>query len=187
MKIAASFFILFFSAMHLSAQKGRVDMIAGAEAAFPTGNFSKVYQPGGSALMKWLLTGKSGDQGSFSMGFYSFNIKDDVLNPGFDFSSRYTIIPVFFGYRRYINHFYSETQAGTGIYTIKVAALGQKEQRTDANFTWAQSFGFIWPHLDVSVRYQQGNLKDAGVNKLTMIGVNASYRISFFKNSKSIK
>lgn len=181
--------VLFLSILtgSIYAQKGRVDMIAGAELAFPTGNFSKVYQPGAGVLVKWLLTGKSGDQGSFSMGYYSFNIKDDVLNPGFAFSSRYSIVPVLFGYRRYINRFYSETQAGTGIYTLKVAAMGQKEQLTDANFTWAQSFGFIWPHFDLSVRYQQGNLKDAGVNKLTMIGVNASYRISFYKNRKTTK
>lgn len=181
MKIASTFFFMFFSVIHLSAQKGSVDMNIGAELALPTGNFSKVYQPGKGAVIKWLLTGKSGDQGSFSTGYYSFNIKDDVLNPGFAFSSNYTIIPVLFGYRRYINRFYSETQAGTGIYTIKVAALGQKDQRTDANFTWTQSFGYSWPHFEVSVRYQQGNLKDAGVNKLTMIGINASYRVSFFK------
>lgn len=183
MKIASTFFSILF-VIHLSAQKGRIDMNIGGELALPTGNFSKVYQPGKAGMIKWLLTGKSGDQGSFSTGYYTFNIKDDVINPGFTFSSTYTIIPVLFGYRRYINRFYSETQAGTGIYTIKVAALGQQEKSTDVNFTWTQSFGYIWPHVDLSIRYQQGNLKDAGVNKLTMIGVNASYRISFLKHRK---
>jgi len=181
MKIALPFFLIFLLVNHSSAQRGRVDMIIGAELGLPTGNFSKVYRPGKGGVIKWLFTGKSGDQLNFSAGYYSFNIKEGVLNPGFVFSSNYTIIPVLFGYRRYINRFYSETQAGTGIYTINVTALGQKEQLTDVNFTWAQSFGFIWPHLDLSVRYQQGNLKDAGVNKLTMIGINGSYRISFFK------
>jgi len=173
-----------FYASNGNAQNSKWKIQAGLELGLPTGNFSKVYQPGKGILIKGLLSVKSGDQFTFQTSYTDFNIKNDVIDPRY--SSDYTIVPVLFGYRRYIQRFYSETQIGTGIYTIKVSGGGQSLSKSETNFTWAQTFGFNLAHFDCFAKYQQGNLKNAGVEKLTMIGVGIVYQLSFSQNKRAV-
>lgn len=175
--------ILLLNASVAVAQQKKWSVQAGLEFGLPTGIFSTVYQPGAGIVAKGLLSVKSGDQFTFQASYMDFNIKKDVIDSRY--SSDYTIVPVLFGYRRYIRKFYSETQIGTGIYTIKVSGGGQSLSQSDVNFTWAQTFGFNFSHWDLYAKYQQGNLKDAGVEKLTMIGLGVVYQLSFHHRTRT--
>lgn len=173
-----------FYGSNVNAQNSKWKIQTGLELGLPTGIFSTVYQPGKGMFIKGLLSVKSGDQFTFQTSYMDFNIKNDVIDPRY--SSDYTIVPILFGYRRYIRRFYSETQIGTGIYTINVSGGGQSLSKSETNFTWAQTFGFNFTHFDFFAKYQQGNLKDAGVEKLTMIGIGIGYQFSFSQSKRTV-
>jgi hypothetical protein len=165
-------FICLFST-HSFSQKRSDQLLIGPELALPTGDFADVMKPAPGISVKGLLGFSDVSQFSLAAYYSRFTVKG--LPSGI--SSNLSITPVMAGFRYYLNQFFIETQAGIGFYHIKLSNSANTATNTQSNFTFAETAGYQLKRWDFTIRYQQGNLKNAGTEVLSIVGINASYNL----------
>ena len=166
--------IAFISVLAFS-KKGTNQLGIVAGVGIPTSGFGGGLGGGRGGHSKGLLGVGTAGQLTFTTGYCTFGMKDDVEEAlGVDKASS-SIIPLLFGYRHNFSGFYAEPQVGYGIYGAKVKLGGVSESDSEGALTWAVGFGFAKNGFDAGVRYQIGH-KDG--ESTAIVGIHIGYNFS---------
>ena len=173
-KIILTTAIAFISVLAFS-QKGTNQIGIGADVGIPTSDFGDGFGVGIGGYLKGLLGVGSAGQLTFTTGYSTFGMKDDIEDAlGVEKASS-SIIPLLFGYRHNFSGFYAEPQVGYGIYGAKIKIGGASESNSEGALTWAVGFGFAKNGFDAGVRYQSGH-KDG--ESTAIVGIHIGYNFS---------
>ena len=158
-----------------NAQKGNNQVGVGVDLGIPTGDFGDAFKLGFGGYAKALLGIGTAGQVTFTTGYSSFGMKDELKDLlGVDKAST-SIIPLMVGYRHNFSGFYAEPAVGYNILGAKVEEGGSSASDSEGAFAWNLGFGYVVSNFDIGARYESMH-KDG--ESQAVFGIRIGYNFS---------